>query len=58
MSRSDIDVIGNLIKSNRDPVWKGNAARSHCWELNSRQGDFVLSLLMGLKDSKPETLLV
>lgn len=48
VSRSDMEVIGNLIKSSRDPVWKGSTAHSHCLGLNSRQGDFLLTLAMML----------
>lgn len=42
LSGSDIDVIGNLIKSNRGPMWRGSTAHSHCLRLNGRQGDLLL----------------
>lgn len=54
MNRSDIDVIGNLIKSNRDPVRRGNTAQLHCLRLNNRQGDFFLSFLVSLKHPKTD----
>lgn len=54
VSGSDADVIGNLIKSNRDSAWEGNTARSHRRGLNSRQGGFNFNLPMVLKDLKPD----
>lgn len=42
LNGSDVDVNGNLIKSNRGPMWRGSAAHSHCLRLNGRQGDLFL----------------
>lgn len=50
MSRSDVVVIGSLIKSNRDPVKKGSTAHSHCSGLD--KVIFVLSLPIAFEGFK------